>query len=353
MRGSDQSQPTLFITRTVEDFVPADHPLRGIRKVVDEAMLELDELFSAIYAQVGRDSIAPERLLRASLLQILFTLRSERQLVEHIRYNLLYRWFVGLEMDDAVWHHSTFSKNRERLIEHKVVLRLFESVLALGRKRRLISEEHFSVDGSLIEAWASQKSFRRKDGNDDDSGNFHGQSRSNKTHRSTTDSDSELMRKSFGKEAKLSYGLHQVMENRSGLVVGVNVTASATVTERDAALDILDDIADGRRKTLGGDKGYDVKNFVQECRERSITLHAAQSDKRKGGSALDGRTTRHPGYAISQIKRKLIETTFGWLKQYGGLRRMMYRGMKRVSDRALLSVTAFNILRLSHLEVNV
>lgn len=354
MRGMDVSQPTLFSTSTVEDFVPKKHPLRAIRLLVDEALTQLDGLLDSIYSDMGRESIAPERLIRASLLQVLYTIRSERQLCEHIHYNMLYRWFVGLEMDDVVWHHTTFSKNRQRLLDNEVFMHFFDVVLGMARKRRLVSTEHFSIDGTLIDAWASHKSFRPKDSDDDDGPagkerDFHGETRSNETHASTTDADAELMRKSNGTAARLSYGVHHVMENRNGLVVGVQTTKSASVTEREAGIDLLAALPGDQRKTVGADKAYDTQEFVDGCRGIDITPHVAMNEKRKGGSAIDGRTTSHPGYDVSIRKRKLIETTFGWLKQYGGLRRMMFRGLDRVADRVLFTVVVFNLLRIRNI----
>jgi transposase len=343
----------LFITRTVEDFVPADHPLRKIRTLIDEALRDLDTHFNRLYADEGRESVAPERLIRASLLQVLYTIRSERQLVEQIRYNLLYRWFVGLEMEDKVWHHATFSKNRERLLDEALMSRLFESVLKIAGRHKLLSKEHFSVDGTLIDAWASHKSFRpRDDDNNTPTGgerDFRGERRCNDTHISTTDPDAELMRKGKGMEARLRYGVHHVVENRHHLVVAVRTEPAASVTERTAALAMLGDIPGDGRITVGGDKGYDTHDFVAQCRGLRVTPHVAQNSERRGGSALDGRTTRHAGYGISQRKRKLIETTFGWAKQYGGLRRMMYRGRKPVSARVTFTMAVFNLLRISHL----
>ena len=356
MRGRDFSQPKLFVTRTVEDFVPKKHPLRAIRALVDEALKPLDPLFEAAYSDLGRESVAPERLMRASLLQILYSIRSERQLVEHLEYNMLYRWFVGLEMEDEAWHATTFTKNRERLMDREVFTHFFQQVLKMARKRHLLSAEHFSVDGTLIDAWASHKSFRPRDDDQDGGGsggerNFHGEKRTNATHASTTDPDAELMRKSQGKEARLSYGVHHVMENRSGLVVAARTTKAATVTEREASIELLADLPGGKRKTVGGDKGYDTKGFVAGCRNLKITPHIAQNDTRRGGSALDRRTTQHAGYDISIRKRKLIETTFGWSKHYGGLRRMMYRGLAKVADRVTFTLAVFNLLRISNIEV--
>lgn len=354
MRGADVSQPKLFVTRTVEDFVPKNHPLRALRVLVDEALGDMDRLFDEIYADEGRDSIAPERLMRASLLQVLYTLRSERQLVEHIQYNMLYRWFVGLELDDRVWHATTFSKNRDRLLGNEVFTRFFESVLAMARKRKLLSEEHFSVDGTLIDAWASHKSFRRRD--DDDDGplgkdrDYRGEPRSNETHVSTTDPDAELMRKSNATGARLSYGVDHVMENRHGLVVGVRTRPAASETERESALELLAALPGVQRKTVGGDKGYDTQGFVADCRELKITPHVAMNEKRRGGTAIDARTTRHEGYDISQRKRKLIETTFAWSKQYGGLRRMMRRGLEKVDGLVQFTMATFNLLRIRNIE---
>jgi transposase len=355
MRGRDFSQPKLFVTRTVEDFVPRKHPLRAIRALVNEALKPLDPLFEAAYSDLGRESVAPERLMRASLLQILYSIRSERQLVEHLEYNMLYRWFVGLEMEDEAWHATTFTKNRERLMEREVFTHFFQQVLKMARKRHLLSAEHFSVDGTLIDAWASHKSFRPRDDDQDGGGSggerdFHGEKRSNATHASTTDPDAELMRKSQGKEARLSYGVHHVMENRNGLVVAARTTRAAKVTEREASIELLSELPGGKRKTVGGDKGYDTKGFVAGCRNLNITPHIAQNDTRRGGSALDKRTTQHAGYDISIRKRKLIETTFGWSKHYGGLRRMMYRGLAKVADRVTFTLTVFNLLRISNIE---
>jgi transposase len=354
MRGADISQPKLFVTNTVSDFVPKDHPLRALRKLIDEALLTLDALFDEIYADLGKASVAPERLIRASLLQVPYTIRSERQLVEQIHYNMLYRWFVGLEIDDKVWHHSTFSKNRDRLLDNAVLPELFEAVLAIARKHQLLSEEHFSVDGTLIDAWASQKSFRHRD--DDDGGpcgksrDYRDEKRSNATHVSTTDPESELMRKSKGQESGLRYGVHHVTENRNHLVVALKTAPAATEHEREAALDLLAQLPGEQRKTVGGDKGYDTFDFVTQCREMNITPHVTQNSERRGGSAIDERTRRHEGYAISQRKRKMIETTFGWAKQYGGLRRMMYRGLDRVNGAVTMTVTVFNLLRIHNLQ---
>lgn len=351
MRGVDISQPSLFVAKTVNDFVPKNHPLRKLRVLADEALAELDGIFDSMYSEIGRESIAPERLIRASLLQILYTIRSERQLVEHIQYNMLYRWFVGLELEDPVWNHSTFSKNRDRLLDNEVFSEFFSVILTMADKRNLISSEHFSVDGSLIDAWASHKSFKQRDGSDDDSdgSDFRGKKRSNDTHQSTTDPEAELMRKSKGTASRLSYGIHHVMENRNGLIVGVQTTPSATVTEREAAEDLLAELPGSKHKTVGGDKGYDTQEFVHGCRGMGITPHVAQNTERRGGSAIDRRTTQQPGYAVSLKKRKQIEATFGWCKQYGGLRRMMQRGIKRVGGLVQITAAAYNLLRMRNL----
>lgn len=354
MRGADVSQPSLFVMKTVSDFVPKDHPLRALRALVDEALAAMDDQFDVMYAEFGRASIAPERLIRASLLQIVYTIRSERQLVEHIHFNMLYRWFVGLEMEDAVWHATTFTKNRARLLEHDAFTEFFEAVVGMARKRQLLSDEHFSVDGSLVDAWASQKSFRPRDEDDNPpptSGqDFRGEKRSNDTHQSRTDPEAELMRKSAGTASRLSYGLHNVMENRHGLVVATDIRPSATVQERDAAIDLLATLPGEHRKTVGADKGFDTHDFVAGCRGMNITPHVARNEKRSGGSAIDARTTSHVGYNISLVKRKLIETHFGWAKQYGGLRRPMLRGLLKMGARAKLVFSALNLIRMRRIE---
>ncbi len=348
------SQPSLFVCRTVQDFVPKDHPLRDLRELIDQVLGSLNDLFDTLYSSHGKPSIPPERLLRASFLQVLYTLRSERQLCEHINYNMLYRWFVGLELEDAMWDHSTFSKNRDRLLQQEVITEFFDQVLQIARERELLSEEHFSVDGTLIDAWASHKSFRPKDDDEppqssSQESNFHNEARSNHTHQSTTDSDAELMRKSKGKEARLSYGVHHIIENRNCLVVGVKTTRAASVTEREAAEDLLAELPGGQSKTVGADKGYDTADFVDTCRHFTITPHVAQNHARPGGSSIDKRTTRHVGYQMSMQRRKMIETTFGWVKQYGGLRRMMHRGLERVNATVIFSVSVFNLLRIRNI----
>jgi transposase len=359
MRGSDGMQEALFTVAKLEDFVPADHPLRAIRGVVNEALSHLNGLFNLIYADTGRASIAPEKLLRAMLIQVFFSVRSERQLVEQMRYNLLYRWFIGLAIDDEVWDHSTFSKNRDRLLEHAVVESFFTEVMTLADKRQLLSRDHFSVDGTLIQAWASHKSFAPKDGSDDDTGaggtgrnaqaDWHGKPRSNATHASTTDPDARLFKKSNSTAAILAYQGHILMEHRSGLVVGAVVTHADGYGERAAALAMLDTLPGKHARTIAADKAYDTRDFVQACRERRVTPHVASHTTRWGGSAIDARTTRHPGYAVSQTKRKRIEEHFGWGKTVGRIRQTVYRGLKRVDQQFKLTMTASNIVRMARM----
>ena len=360
MRGSDGMQEALFTLAKLEDFVPTDHPLRAIRDLVNEALGRLGGLFNLIYADTGRASIAPEKLLRAMLIQVFFSVRSERQLMEQVRYNLLYRWFIGLAIDDAVWDHSTFSKNRDRLLEHDVAESFFTEVMALADKRQLLSKEHFSVDGTLIQAWASHKSFVPKDGSSDDANgggaggrntqaNWKGKPRSNDTHASTTDPDARLFRKSHNTAAIMSYQGHVLMENRSGLVVGAVVTHADGMGERAAALAMLDTLPGTHPKTVAADKAYDTRDFIAACRQRRVTPHVARNDTRIGGSTLDGRTTRHPGYAISQTMRKRIEEHFGWGKTIGRIRQTLYRGIRRVDQHFKLTMTASNIVRIARI----
>ena len=317
----------MFSYVSLEQRVPADHPLRGVRKVTDAVLCSLNAELDKLYAYSGRPSIAPEYILRALLLQVFFSIRSERLLVEQIDYNLLFRWFVGLGMDDAVWNHAVFSKNRDRLLSSEIAQRFFAEVNK--QAKRFMSDEHFTVDGTLIQAWASQKSFRPKDGSDDGDGeNFHDQKRSNKTHESTTDSDARLYKKSYGKESKLSYLGHALVENRNGLIAAAMVTHADGYAERDAALLMLtakqQDRA--RRITVGADKAYDTEDFVRTGRELNVTPHITRNDKNRS-SNLDRRTTRHSGYAISLSRRWLVEKGFGWLKQTGPLRQVKLRGL--------------------------
>jgi transposase len=348
MRGADVMQESLFTTVHLESFVPADHPIRAVRELFNAALERISHLFNAAYADGGRESIAPERLLRAQLLQVLYSIRSERQLVEQTHYNLLFRWFVGLSIDDAVWNHSTFSKNRDRLLEHDVVPALFAEVVRLAEQRGLLSKDHFSVDGTLIQAWASHKSFRPKDEGGGGIGrnqehDFHGEQRKNDTHASTTDPDARLYRKSANTAAILCYQGHTVVENRHGLVVRAQVSHASGTAERDTALDLLQSLPGKRRKTVGADKGYDVKSFVAGCRERGITAHVAAKDK---GSAIDQRTRRHVGYGISQRKRKRVEEPFGWSKLIGQIRQVKQRGKARVNALFQVTMMGWNLVRM-------
>lgn len=357
MRGQDTQQSAMFSYLAPEERVPEDHPLRSIRRMVDVSLKALSPSFDAMYAAYGRPSIAPEKLLRALLLQVLYTVRSERMLMEQLTYNLLFRWFVGLNMDEPVWVPTVFSKNRDRLLEGDIAEKFFAQVLDQAREGGLLSDEHFSVDGTLIEAWAGHKSFRRKDGGDrtppDDPGNptvnFHGETRSNDTHQSTTDPDARLARKSGGHEAKLAYCGNVMIENRHGLVVDTELLQCNGTAERDAALLMVEKLEGNERVTVAGDKGYDTKDFVQEMRGMKATPHVAQNHKRNGGSAIDGRTTRHAGYRISQQKRKRIEEVFGWLKTVGMLRKTRHRGVLKVGWVFAFAAAAYNLVRMRNL----
>lgn len=356
MRGDNEQQAGMFSYISPEQRVPADHPLRPIRKMTDEIFKQLSPRFDQLYARTGRPSIAPERLLRALLLQVLYSVRSERMLMEQLEYNLLFRWFVGLNMDDRVWDATTFTKNRERLLRGDIAEQFFAAVLEQARDYELLSDEHFTVDGTLLEAAASLKSFKAKDETNepppDDPGNptvnFHGQKRSNKTHQSTTDPDSMLCRKGKGKEAKLGYAGHLLMENRNGLAVSACVTAATGTAERDAALDFADEISGHGRVTLGGDKNYDTHDFVKDLRELQVTPHVAQNNTSRK-SAIDARTTRHEGYQISQQKRKRIEEIFGWLKTVGQLRKLRHRGTERVNWIFIFATAVYNLVRMRKL----
>ena len=358
MRGSDGMQESLFMMSKLDDFVPSDHPLRSIQMLVDEALGRLNGLFNEIYADTGRASIAPEKLMRALLLQVFYSVRSERQLCEQLRYNLLFRWFVGLAIDDAVWDHSVFSKNRDRLMEHAVVEAFFAEVMRLADARGWLSKEHFSVDGTLIQAWASHKSFRPKDGSNDQTpsgpgrnaqADWKGKPRTNDTHESTTDPDARLFRKSNNTASILCYQGHVLMENRTGLVVGAVVTHADGTGERAAALAMLDTVPGKKPKSIGADKAYDTRDFVADCRERNVTPHVARNDTRRGGSAIDARTTRHIGYELSQTIRKRIEEHFGWGKTVGHIRQTVYRGLRRVDQHFKLPMTASKIIRIARM----
>jgi transposase len=356
MRGADHEQSLMFSYISAERRVAKDHPLRAIRTMADAALKVLDQRFGSMYAAMGRPSIPPERLLRALLLQMLYTVRSERLLMEQLDYNFLFRWFVGLSIDDPVWDVTVFTKNRDRLLKGEVAEAFFAAVLAQARQRNLLSDEHFTVDGTLIEAWAGQKSFKRKDSKaadnppkDDDPGNpsvdFHGERRRNDTHQSTTDPEARLARKGAGKEAKLSYAGHVLMENRNGIAVNSQVTQADGRAEPQAAIAMVEQIPGHQRVTLGADKGYDTKEFVQELRDHQVTPHIAC----KPTSIIDERTTRHPGYAISQQKRKRIEEIFGWLKTVAGLRKTRHRGVARVGWMFTFALAAYNLVRMRNL----
>jgi transposase len=349
MRGDERVQDGMFSYVSLEQRVPSDHPLREVRKLTDTVLRSLSRELDALYADSGRPSIAPEYILRALLLQVFFSVRSERLLVEQIDYNLLFRWFVGLGMDDGVWNHAVFSKNRDRLLTSEVAQRFFAEVNRQAKK--FMSDEHFTVDGTLIQAWASQKSFRPKDGDGPgDGGNFHGQKRSNQTHESTTDPDARLYKKSYGKESKLSYLGHALVENRNGLIAAAMVTHADGYAERDAALLMLEKKQQGRtrRSTVGADKAYDTEDFVRTVRELHVTPHVTRNDKSRS-SNLDRRTTRQPGYAVSLSRRWLIEKSFGWLKQTGPLRQVKLRGLEKVDWLFVFSCAAHNLLRLPKL----
>ena len=349
MRGDERVQDGMYSYVSLEQRVAADHPLRAVRKLTDTVLRSLSAELDALYAASGRPSIAPEYILRSLLLQVFYSVRSERLLVEQIDYNLLFRWFVGLGMDDAVWNHAVFSKNRDRLLTSEVAQQFFAEVNQQAKK--FMSDEHFTVDGTLIQAWASQKSFRSKDGSDDGDGtDFRGQRRSNDTHESSTDPDARLYKKSYGKESKLSYLGHALVENRNGLIAAAMVTHADGYAERDAALLMLQQKQQGRsrRITVGADKAYDSKDFVRTVRELNVTPHVTKNDKGRN-SNLDRRTTRQPGYAISLSRRWLVEKGFGWLKQTGPLRQVKLRGLEKVDWLFVFSCAAHNLIRLPKL----
>ena len=346
MRGDDHDPDAMFSYVSPERRVRKDHPLRAIRALVDEVLRDMSHEFDRLYAVTGRPSIPPERLLRAQLLQIFYSIRSERLLMEQLDYNLLFRWFVGLAMDDPVWDATVFTKNRNRLLNHEIARSFFQRVVE--RAKGLMSDEHFTVDGTLIEAWASQKSFKRKDGKTDGDGkNFRGQTRTNDTHASTTDPDAKLYRKSNGAESRLAY-LGHLIENRHGLIVDAMATQADGHAERDAGLLMLHaqwKRAPWRRRTVGTDKAYDVRKFIDVTRELGCTPHVAQNLNRSGGSAIDGRTTRHADYAT----RPRIEPAFGWLKTIGWLRKVKVRGLEKVDWLVVFASAAFNLIRLPKL----
>jgi transposase len=357
MRGDDQQQNQMFSYLSPEMRVRKDHPLRAIRAMVDEVLTQLSRRFDTMYARVGRPSIAPEKLLRAQLLQMLYSIRSERLLMEEMDYNLLFRWFVGLNADDEVWDATTFTKNRDRLLDADVAKEFLARVVAQARAQGLTSDEHFTVDGTLLEAWASLKSFQPKGGKPtsppDDPGNptvnFHGEKRSNETHTSKTDPDALLARKSAGRESKLSYSGNLLVENRNGLIVDAEVFQANGTAERDAAVLMMERLPGMQTLTVGGDKGFDTRGFVAECRHLRVTPHVAQNLGRPGGSAIDGRTTRHSGYAVSQRKRKRIEECFGWLKTIALMRKVRHRGVCKVHWIFTLACAAYNLVRMRNL----
>jgi transposase len=358
MRGEERRQRSMLMVMNVEERVAKDHPLRRVKQLADAVLKGLSGVFASMYSATGRPSIPPERLLKASLLMALYTVRSERLFCEQLDYNLLFRWFLDMGLDQASFDHSSFSTNRARLLEHEVAGEFFRGVVGQARALKLLSDEHFTVDGTLVEAWASLKSFKRKGEGPgqppDDPGNptvnFHGERRSNQTHQSTTDPEALLARKGKGKEARLCYSANALMENRHALLVDFQVEPADGYAERRAAIAMADErLAGGRRITLGGDKGYDTHDFVADCRALQITPHVAQNHARPGGSALDARTARHPGYAVSQWIRKRVEEAFGWMKTIGGLRKTRYRGRERVQMHAYLVAAAYNLLRIARL----
>jgi transposase len=355
MRGTDKRSGELFSYVDLEKRVRTDHPLRSIREMANTALAALSDDFAALYSGMGRPSIAPEMLLRAMLLQAFYSIRSERQLMERLEFDLLFRWFVGLGVDDPAWDHSTFSKNRDRLLEGDIAAKFLTALLLQPRVKRLLSSEHFSVDGTLIEAWASMKSFKPKGTKGDDGGgrnapaNFRGDKRSNRTHESTTDRDAMLYRKGPGMEAKLCFIGHGLMENSSGLIVDTRLTRVSGHAERLAALDMIEPLADRPRAiTLGADRGYDAADFVEELRTLNVRPHVAQNTNRRR-SAIDMRTTRHPGYAASIRIRKRIEEAFGWIKTVAGLRKTKLRGLDKVDWAFAFTAAAYNLVRLPKL----
>jgi len=361
MRGADQQQNHIFSYLSPEERVRKDHPLRAVRAMVDEVLKQLSRRLDAMYAKVGRPSIPPEQLLRAQLLQMLYSIRSERLLMEEMDYNLLFRWFVGLNADDDVWDATVFTKNRDRLLEADVANEFLAHVVEQARAKGLTSDEHFTVDGTLLEAWAGAKSFQPKDKKQsppaDDPGNptvnFRGERRSNETHESKTDPEAMLAKKGEGKESKLSYTGNLLVENRNGLIVDAEVFQANGTAERDAALLMLEQIPGTKPVTVGGDKGFDTRDFVKECRNLRVTPHVAQNHARPGGSAVDGRITRHAGYAVSQRKRKRIEECFGWLKTIALMRKVRHRGVCRVDWIFTFACAAYNLVRMRNLAAAV
>lgn len=358
MRGPAERQVKMLMGVTTEDFIPADHPIRRVRKLIDELLGVLSPQLTAMYAPGGRHSIPPEHLIKATLLMAFYSIRSERQFCERLHYDLLFKWFLGLNITDDAFDHSTFSKNRKRLLEHELAEGLLGEVVREARKRRLISEDHFSVDGTLLQAWASQKSVRPSNeqdppadgGGKDPEVDFHGERRTNATHVSTTDPEARLAKKARGQEARLAYAGHILMENKNGLIVDLLVSPATGTAERDAALVMLDRRRMPRKRaTLAADKGYDTRAFVEALRERGVTPHVTQNTSNRR-SAIDGRTTRHPGYALSQRVRKRIEECFGWLKSTGGGRKLRYVGRAKNQLWATFTAVAYNLVRMANLQ---
>ena len=355
MRGDDAGQVAVFSYVSPEQRVPKDHPLRPLLAIVNDVLERMSPLFAQLYSHTGRPSIPPEKLLRTLLLQVLYTIRSERMLMEQLDYNLLFRWFVGLNMDDVVWDATVFTKNRDRVLGGEVAEVFFQEVLAEARRRSLLSDEHFTVDGTLIEAWASHKSFKPKGDSDSDEGgsnpsvDFRKQQRKNDTHASKTDPDARLYRKSKGAESRLCYMGHLMIDNRHGLATNACVTIASGTAEREAAVKMAGEIPGMRRVTLAADKGYDTQECVRKLRDRNVTPHVAQNDTNRR-SAIDRRTTRHPGYEVSQRKRKLVEQMFGWAKTVGLMRKTRHRGTERVDWMFVFTAAAFNLVRMRNLE---
>jgi transposase len=360
LRSKDTKQQVFFSYKSIEDRIPPDHPIRALKNLVDEVLLKLSDDFERLYSHTGRPSIPPEQLLRALLIQIFFSVRSERQLVEQMDYNMMFRWFIGLNLDDDIWNATTFTKNRDRLLEGEVAERFFAEVLAMAKKQGLVSQEHFTVDGTIIEAWASHKSFKPKDGGDDDNNqsggpgrnpdvDYKGQKRKNDTHESKTDPDARLCRKSQRTGAQLGYMGHALMENRNGLVVDVRVTHAVGKSEQEAAASMASAIHGKNRVTLGGDKGYDSDDLLRELRDMGVTPHIAKNDHERRTSSIDNRTLRHEGYHVSQKKRKLVEQIFGWGKTVGSLRKMKHRGLDLVKSITTMNLAAYNLIRIRNL----
>ena len=356
MRGTNDKQSSMLVLMSPDSLVPADHPAREIKRLADECLTKLSPVFDEMYAQMGRPSIPPERLLKSMVLIALYSVPSERMFCERLRYDLLFRWFLDMSMVEGTFDASTFSRNRERLLKHEVAHRFLQQVFQFAEENKLTSSDHFSVDGSLVQAWASMKSFRPKEEKDDDRGDgngwadFTGQERKNDTHESTTDPEAKLFRKGNGQEARLCFAEHILMENRNGLIVDIAVRPSVGVTESEAALDlVMRSVPLDRPISIGGDKGYDNRGFIQGCRQLGATPHVAQNIHAHHRSAIDGRTTRHWGYRVSQVVRRRIESIFGWKKTVGGSRRTRYRGVARTDFFSTMVAVAYNLLRIARL----